>query len=212
MSLVLLIARVCLATVACAFPNAATFGKKPDDDRVQRIVACAHYVDGAFQNLTPHRSWRRDRAPFADIGRERGTFDLVALDGGQYDLRWPFMPPNVSKPSRLMSLRSRPTARRHFAGGTDERQRSVDQRPRFFGIRRVCRIFGHARRAGRARLLDHVLGTLPDPDPVLHKSGEDVWVLGHGVTVCGHPGFRADVARFDSGHRHRRIWIGQPGR
>lgn len=28
---------------------------------------------------------------FADIGRAFGSFDLVALDGGQYDPRWPLI-------------------------------------------------------------------------------------------------------------------------
>lgn len=53
MFLMLLPTIVCLAIAACAFLNSAKFGKSPENDRLQRIVASAHYADGAFQNLTP---------------------------------------------------------------------------------------------------------------------------------------------------------------
>lgn len=53
MFLMLLLIIVSLVMAACAFLNSAKFGKSPENDRLQRVVASAHYVDGAFQNLTP---------------------------------------------------------------------------------------------------------------------------------------------------------------
>lgn len=53
MFLMLLLTMGCLALAACAFLNAAKFGKSPENDRRQRLMASAHYRDGAFQNLIP---------------------------------------------------------------------------------------------------------------------------------------------------------------
>jgi L-ascorbate metabolism protein UlaG (beta-lactamase superfamily) len=53
MFLMLLLIIVSLALAACAFLNGTKFGKSPENDRLQRILASAHYADGAFQNLTP---------------------------------------------------------------------------------------------------------------------------------------------------------------